>query len=108
MDETNQGHAMCVDIVIHRRPGLIEAMVDGEMVGLQIKSGVCYGFNLTATRLWTLIERPTSLSTICATLVAEFVVDAPDCNNQVMQVLQDLRDEGLVDWQPSEPPPRLT
>ena len=38
------------DVIVHRRAGLIEAEVDGELVVLHEGNGTCYGFDGTATR----------------------------------------------------------
>lgn len=84
-------------MVISRRSGLIEAEVDGELIGLHIENGSCYGFNRTATRIWSLIEQPTSLGEICAALVAEFRIGREECEQQVIALLENLKRQGLVD-----------
>ncbi len=74
----------------------MEAEVDGEMVALHIDNGTCYGFNGTAYRIWQIIERPARLSQICATLTAEFDVDAAACEADVRALLDDLAGDGIV------------
>jgi hypothetical protein len=85
--------------IVSRSGGLIEAQVDGELVGLHVDKGNCYGFNHTATRIWELLEQPKSVDALCDALVDEFDVDRPTCARDVMEVLHSLRDEGLVSFQ---------
>lgn len=89
--------ALSDGLTVTRRPGLIEAEVDGELIGLHIDNGVCYGFNRTATRVWRLIERPTSLAEICQVLTQEFAVDHQDCADEVTALLREMQRDGLVD-----------
>lgn len=84
------------------RGGLMEAEVDGEMVGLHVESGSCYGFNSTAYRIWQLAERPVRLSQICEALSREFHVDSSTCEADVRTLLHTLAVDGLVTL--SEPP----
>lgn len=92
---------MAVDMLITRGDGLIEAEVDGDLVGLSIETGTCFGFNPTAKRIWQLIERPTLFSALCAALTAEFNVAAAECEKQVSALLDELQKEGLVALSPA-------
>ena len=86
-----------MNLVARRLPGLVEAEVDGELVALHIEKGTCYSFNVTAARIWALLDRPKNVAEICAALAAEFEVDAQECDAQVRRLLQDLHKDGLVD-----------
>ncbi len=88
---------MMPEIMVARREGLIEAEVDGELVGLHIDNGFCYGFNPTATRIWALIETPQSVTQLCETLAEEFEVDPAEARPDVIALLEDLKREQLVD-----------
>ncbi len=54
----------------------MESRIDEDIVALDVDQGACFGFNVTAARVWTLIEQPMRLSEIrfaacpiaCATL----------------------------------------
>lgn len=83
-------------MIVARGAGLVEAEVDGEMVGLHIENGICYGFNTTATRLWQLIEQPQSLSAICDALVDEFDVEPDQCEADVRALIADLQNDGIL------------
>lgn len=98
---------MTADVLITRREGLIEAEVDGDLVGLNVATGTCFGFNLTAKRVWRLLEQPMRMSALCAALSAEFEVDDAECEEQVSALLEELRREGLVALSPVTEAPAL-
>lgn len=88
--------------IIEREDGdLVTTRIDGELVGMSVEQGACYGFDAVATRLWELIESPCSLDALCARLVAEFEVDETACRGDVHAFLKELRDEGLVSVTPA-------
>jgi hypothetical protein len=84
------------DSLVRRSGGLIEAEVDGELIGLEVEQGVCYGFNGTATRIWALIEEPKRISDIRDALLDEFEVDPETCERELRAVLAELEKDGLV------------
>jgi hypothetical protein len=88
------------EYVVTRRAGLIEAEVDGELVALHVDNGTCYGFNATATRIWSMIEAPKRLSELRDALVSEFDVEPEVCEAQLLDLLKDLEGDGLVELRP--------
>jgi hypothetical protein len=88
---------------ISRNGTLLEAEVDGEIVALNVESGTCYGFNSTATRIWSMIEQPRSLDEICRSLVAQFDVQPDACRDDVVELLRELQADGLVRTDPPLP-----
>ena len=79
-----------------RRDGLIEAEIDDEIVALSIQRGVCYGMNRVASRIWNLLTKPIRICDLCAALVAAYAVDPEVCKRQVLDLLEELRAEGLI------------
>ncbi len=92
---------MAGDMLISRREGLIQAEVDGELVALHIDKGTCYGFNATATRIWSLIEQPRLLSELKQILLGEYDVDADTCDRQIREMVRELERDGLVAVEPA-------
>jgi hypothetical protein len=84
---------------VRRRTWLLEAELDGELIGLQVDQGVCYGFNSTATRIWQLTEQPTTKAELCKVLLNEFDVDPQTCLEQVEAALDQLEGSGLIEVQ---------
>lgn len=88
---------MAEDMLVHRRGGLIEAEVDGELVALHVENGTCYGFNGTATRIWGLIAQPKLVSTLRDELVGAFEVDPETCELDLRNLLRELETDGLIE-----------
>ncbi|HEX8526091.1 PqqD family protein [Allosphingosinicella sp.] len=84
------------DPVVRRCEGMIEAEVDGELIGLHVDQGNCYGFNSTATRIWGLIEQPRRLSELREALLADYEVDPETCERELLELLRELEGSGLV------------
>ena len=91
-----------IEAGVRRRSELVEAEVDGELIGLQIDQGTCYGFNGTATRVWGMIEEPKRLTELRDALVAEYDVDPETCERQLLDLLKELEADGLI---AIDPPP---
>jgi len=83
------------DTVVARRDGLVEAEIDDEIMALSIE-GVCYGMNRVGSRIWKLLAKPTRICDLCATLLAAYRVDSDACERQVLDLLEELRSEGLI------------
>jgi hypothetical protein len=88
------------DFIVRRDGGLIEAEVDGELIGLEVEKGLCYGFNGTATRIWALIEKPKRLSELQARLLEEYDVEPETCARELRAILDELQRDGLVAMEP--------
>jgi hypothetical protein len=82
--------------VVAKSDGFIEAEIDNEVVALSIEHGTCYGLNRVGSRIWNLLARPTRIGDLCATLLAEYNVDPNVCERQVLDLLEELRSEGLI------------
>jgi len=89
------------DVFIREADDLLTTSVDGDLIGMSIDRGVCYGFNAVATRSWELLVEPQSLDSLCARLVAEFDVDAQTCREQMASFLDELQREGLIRAHPT-------
>ena len=87
---------VCAD-VIARGNGFIEAAIDGEVVALNIEKGNCYGLNKVGSRIWALLEQPKSIAELCTQLVSEYRIDQATCEQQVLDLLEELRNEGMVE-----------
>ena len=84
------------EAVFHRLDGLIEAEVDDEILALHVEQGVCYGFNVTAARVWTSLKQPKRLSELQAELLAEFDIDEATCERELREIIDLLANRGLV------------
>lgn len=85
--------------VITQSEDQVSCELDGETVLLRIDTGMYYGYNGVATRIWELLEEPQSINEVCAQLVQEYAVDAEQCAAEVLGFLQELMAEGLIEEQ---------
>ena len=84
------------DPLVRRCGDLIEAEVDEELVGLHVDRGICYGFNATATRIWSLLEEPQTVSQLRDRLLEQYDVSPDECDAQLRTLLDELAKDGLV------------
>jgi hypothetical protein len=75
---------------------LVEAEVNDEVLALSVEQGTCYGMNRVGSRIWQLIAKPIRISDLCAALLAQYKVDPDICEYQVIDLLEELRAEGLL------------
>lgn len=71
--------------------------VDGEMVLLNLTSGIYFGLDPIGTRIWKLIEQSKTVSEIRSTLLEEYEVGVNDCNQAIQELLQELIDAKLIE-----------
>ena len=84
------------DTLFARNESLLTAEVDGELMAMSIEQGNCYGLNMVGTRIWALLAEPRTVDAICDQLLSEYDVDAAQCREEVISLLEALRAEGLA------------
>jgi hypothetical protein len=78
------------------RQQVFSMLPDGDVVILSLRSGVYYGLNSVAARVWNLIQKPSTVMEIVDTLVREYEIDPEQCKAEVEQLLKDLEENGLI------------
>ena len=85
--------------IVH--PSVICRELSGETVLLNLESGVYYGLDAVGTRVWQLLMQGYTIASVRDTMIEEYDV-APDVlNADVMRLVGELRDRGIVT--PREP-----
>jgi hypothetical protein len=64
---------------------------------LNLKNSVYYGMNAVGTRVWTLLKEPKKVADVRDAIVDEYDVDAGRCGRDVLALLEQMRDEGLIE-----------
>lgn len=82
---------------VRRVAAHLAAEVQGESVILHATEGVYYGLNTTGTRLWELVKTETDVDNLLATLTAEFAVADEALYRDVLGVLGEMIEAGLVE-----------
>lgn len=77
-------------------PNQLSADVGEEVVILGIDAGEYYSVSNVGARVWQLIQEQRTVESIVSTIVAEYDVDRAPCERDVLALLGELEDEGLV------------
>jgi hypothetical protein len=80
----------------------VSAELDGEAVVLSLADGVYYGLDPVGASVWTLLEQPRTVAELRDAVVAEYDVDAPTAEADLLQLLRDLAARGLVEVSPTD------
>lgn len=81
-------------IVVAAQPS---ANVGEETVIAGVARGNYYGLNPVAARVWELIQSPARARDLRQTLAAEYEVTAERCEGDLLELLERLRQEGLIE-----------
>lgn len=71
--------------------------VEDEVVILGLKDGVYYGLNPVGAFIWNLIQKPKTVAEIRDAVLKEYDVEKEVCENDLMELLTELSDKGLVE-----------
>ena len=71
--------------------------VEDEVVILGLKDGVYYGLNPVGAFIWSLIQKPKTVAEIRDAVLEEYDVEKEVCENDLMELLTELSDKGLVE-----------
>ena len=83
-------------VLVRNDAELLTTVVDGELIGMSVEQGACYGLNAVGTRIWELLDEPRSIAELCTLLTDEYDIEASDCLKDVVDLAEELRAEGLV------------
>lgn len=79
------------------RPDQVSCDLAGDAVILNLHSGVYYGLNEVGAQVWELIKSPVRVAAICERLVADYDVERARCEQDLLAVLLEMQDAGLVE-----------
>ncbi len=94
---TTQHPALTPDTTVVRSSDQASADLGGEAAILNLKDGVYYGLDAVGARIWELIEEPRTVRDVCDTLCNEYDVDAERCERDLIALLTELAQHGLID-----------
>jgi hypothetical protein len=85
-----------LDSAVTRSETLLYSEVDGDVTMMSVDTGRYYSLTHVGARIWALIDRPITGRAICDRLVREYRVDRTQCEDEVLRVLRQMADEGVV------------
>ena len=90
-------HAVPLKSILVTAKDIISSDLVGEVVILDLKTGVYYGLDAVGARVWTLIEESRSVGDIRDIIVSEYEVGPDRCEQDLLSLLEDLNARGLVE-----------
>ncbi len=69
----------------------------GEAVILDMPSSTYYGLNAVGASIWQLIQTPKTVHQVRDAILNEYEIDANTCENDLLTLLNNLRDKGLIE-----------
>ena len=81
------------------RKDQVSCLLGEEAAILHMSSGLYYGLDPVGTRVWNLLREPRRVEEILQTLVAEYEVGPASCEADLLALLKNLREEGLIEVQ---------
>jgi len=87
-----------MDLNIHLARGdqYIYNEVDGEVVMMNITTGLYISLNETAKQIWNMMEQPQQLSAIIDVLALEYNVTPEQCEKDVLPFIEQLLERGIA------------
>jgi len=85
------------DSVVRAVDSQVSSRLGDEVAILELDQGVYYGLNDTGSFLWNLMQEPVRVNEMHAALVEEFEVDVDTAEKDLLRVLGELRDAGLIE-----------
>lgn len=82
--------------IISRNPEIDATDLDGEVVMMNMEKGQYFMMNEVGSRIWEIIEEPMKISELIDALLGEFDVERDECENAVMEFLNDLSYGDLI------------
>ncbi|MGN6477954.1 MAG: PqqD family protein [Flavipsychrobacter sp.] len=87
---------MDLNIQLARGDQYIYNEVDGEVVMMNITTGLYISLNETAKQIWNMMEQPQQLSAIINVLALEYNVTPEQCEKDVLPFIEQLLERGIA------------
>ena len=88
--------------ILTRALDALSTELDGEGVILDMESGLYFGLDSVAQRIWELCKEPVQLQSIVTQITAEFEVDHHQCQQDVLFFINDMLANKLLKRQSPE------
>ena len=77
-------------------PNQVSSVLGSETVVLQLKTGTYFGLNEVGSRVWALVQQPTTLDAILRAITDEYDVAPETCERDLLELLSSLQRANLV------------
>ncbi len=87
---------LTLNTCLTRDPDLVCAEMDGDLVMMSIENGEYYGIGGVGTRIWELLDQPTTIQQLVETIKTEFDIEEDRCRDDVLSFSEKLFELGLI------------
>jgi hypothetical protein len=94
--EAEMGRSVSLDDVVRIPEEVLYRELDGELVLLNLRTGVFFGLDSVGTRIWHLLATHGSLGRVHRALVAEYEAPPRQLERDLIALVEKLRRKGLV------------
>lgn len=85
-----------LESVVRRSSEVMASQVDNELVMMDIERGMYYALSAVGADIWARLAEPQQVADLCAQLQQEYAVDRATCETDVLAVLNDMAENGLL------------
>jgi len=89
--------ALSVHSIVVAASEQVSCPLGEESAILNLKNSMYYGMNPVGTRIWTLLKEPRSVEQLRDALLNEYDVDATLCERDLLDLLGEMKSEGLIE-----------
>lgn len=87
---------LSIDSVVSVAPEQLSCALGDESAILNLRNTVYYGLDPVGTRIWNLLQQPIGVRELRDRLMDEYEVDADQCEDDLLSLLETMRTEGLI------------
>ncbi|HZQ07900.1 MAG TPA: PqqD family peptide modification chaperone [Anaerolineae bacterium] len=86
-----------LDSIVGLSPQQVSSPLADEMAVLNLENGVYYTLNRTGARVWEGLQEPRRVSELRDMLVRRYDVSPEQCERELVQLLENMAQEGLIE-----------
>jgi hypothetical protein len=91
------GAPLCIQSVVVAASEQVSCPLGEESAILNLKNSVYYGLDPVGAHIWKLLREPKSVGELRDALVDEYDVEPPRCEQDLLEMLEKMRGEGLIE-----------
>jgi hypothetical protein len=93
-------HPITMESVVCWSQAPVATEVDREVVLMNVRRGRCYGLGESGSAVWRRLQSPIRVDDLCRELLLEYSTDLQTMSRDVITLLEQLQDEGLLTVNP--------
>ena len=81
---------------VQRNQEMLTSNIGEEIVMMSIENSAYYGLDPIGSNIWEMLAEPIRVSDLCAQLMQRYEVNEQDCQRDVLNFLNQMRNEDLL------------